>query len=88
MATHERGDDLPDEDFEALNAEGDDEEVDDEPAESYETEDEATAEEVCSFIDVLCQWILPETFAALCVSESPVQSLPSPLHIATLRTVP
>ena len=35
------GDNLPDEDFEALNAEGDEEEDDDQPVEGYDTEDEA-----------------------------------------------
>ena len=48
MGAPERGDNLPDEDFEALNAEGEEDDMDDEPDESYETEDEATAEEVCS----------------------------------------
>ena len=38
------GDTLPDEDFEALNAEGDEEEDDDQPVEGYETEDEAPPE--------------------------------------------
>ena len=35
------GDNLPDEDFEALNAEGDEEEDDDQPVDGYDTEDEA-----------------------------------------------
>ena len=48
MGVPERGDNLHDEDFEALNAEGEEDDMDDEPDESYETEDEATAEEVCS----------------------------------------
>lgn len=64
MATQERGDDLPDEDFEALNAEADSEADanDDEPDESYDTEDEATAEEVrCN---ALRARIRPETFGA------------------------
>ena len=63
MALPERGDNLPDEDFEALNAEGEEDDMDDEPDESYETEDEATAEEVGSHhshvmiprMDALCQ---------------------------------
>ena len=44
------GDTLPDEDFEALNAEGDEEEDDDQPVEGYETEDEAPAEVWASFL--------------------------------------
>ena len=49
MALPLRGDNLPDEDFEALNAEGEEDDMDDEPDESYETEDEATEEEVCIY---------------------------------------
>ena len=46
------GDTLPDEDFEALNAEGDEEEADDQPVEGYETEDEAppTVRPCCSWL--------------------------------------
>jgi len=49
----EVGDTLPDEDFEALNAEGDEEEDDDQPVEGYETEDEAPPEVRASHADGL-----------------------------------